>query len=278
MERWWKKIEENKSLITIKQIPVIEAHLDQFSASLKEKIEFANSLVCTEDSISKVKQIRADITKYFNELEKIRKAVKCKVLEPYEAFEKIYKEKIEIPYKESDEKLKSKIDEINNKLKEDIKAEVVEYFNECLASYGIDFVTFDRANIKILLSESISSLKKQAKAFVEKIHNDLQLIDTQEHRDEILIEYKESLNVSDAILKVTNRHKELERVKQDSEQRKLQQERLNETEKAVDNIIAPPTEINNKILTAVFEVKGTKDQLKRLVCFMKQNKIEYRDI
>ena len=121
-------------------------------------------------------------------------------------------------------------------------------------------------------------MKKQAKAFVEKIHNDLQLIDTQEHRDEILVEYKESLNVSDAILKVTNRHKELERVKQDSEQRKLQQERLNETEKAVDNIIAPPTEINNEILTAVFEVKGTKDQLKRLVCFMKQNKIEYRDI
>ena len=82
----------------------------------------------------------------------------------------------------------------------------IKYLN----SKNIDFVTFESANINVTLTASMKSLKEQAKNFIDKIVDDLNLIDTQEHKAEILVEYKQSLNVSQAITTVTNRFKAIE--------------------------------------------------------------------
>ena len=66
----------------------------------------------------------------------------------------------------------------------------------------------------------MKSLKEQAKAFVDKIADDLNLIETQEHKAEILVEYKQTLNVSQAITTVTNRFKDIEEEKKKQEETK----------------------------------------------------------
>ena len=45
----------------------------------------------TEDTVKEIKKLRADLNKRFKELEDERKAVKAKVMAPYEAFEEVYK-------------------------------------------------------------------------------------------------------------------------------------------------------------------------------------------
>lgn len=65
-----------------------------------------------------------------------------------------------------------------------------------MAVLCIDFVTFEQANIGITLSASLKSLKEQAKNFADRISDDLMLIQTQENKAEILVEYKNTLNVS----------------------------------------------------------------------------------
>lgn len=59
----------------------------------------------------------------------------------------------------------------------------------------------------------MKSLKEQAKAFIDKIVDDLNLIKTQEHKAEILVEYKQTLNVAQAITIVINRFKAIEEEK-----------------------------------------------------------------
>lgn len=147
------------------------------------------------------------------------KRSKKAIMTPYEQFEAVYKDCISDTYKKADTELKGKIDSVENELKEQKKAEVKGYFDEYLTATGIDFVTFENANINVTLSASMKSLKEQAKAFVDKIVDDLNLIDTQEHKDEILYEYKQSLNVSNAITTVANRYKAIEEAKAREEER-----------------------------------------------------------
>ena len=71
-------------------------------------------------------------------------------------------------------------------------------------------MTFQDARINITLSASVKALKDQAKDFIDRVASDLLLIDTQEHKAEILVEYKKTLNASQAITTVSNRHKEIE--------------------------------------------------------------------
>lgn len=269
-----------QELIIVKQLPVIEENLKALKAEVETKANRAKSLVVTEESVKEVKGIRADLNKEFAELENQRKLVKAKVLEPYEAFEKVYKECVADSYKAADKTLKEKVDEVEDSLRKEKEGAVVAYFNEYRDSLGIDFVDFNKIGITITLSASLKSLKDQAKAFVDKVCDDLELIKTQEYQDEIFVEYKSSLNVSQAITTVANRKKALqemeERKQKQSEAEVVQQQKVEEIDKIVE-LAAPVAEpvIEEKKFKATFEVKGTIDQLKGLKAYMEREGIEY---
>ena len=160
-------------LIIVKQLPVIEEHLLALKAEIEEKTARAMNLVCTEDTVKEIKGVRSDLNKEFTELETQRKFVKEQVMKPYEAFESIYKDCVSNIYKKADTDLKSKIDEVEEGLKKEKSEKVVEYFNEYLQSKEIDFVTFESAGIKVGMSDSLKSLKDQAKKFIDKICEDI---------------------------------------------------------------------------------------------------------
>lgn len=248
----------SNEIIVVKQLPIIEEQLAEIKAAVKSKVELAMSLVCTEETYKDIKKTRADLNAEFKAWEDKRKEVKAAVMTPYEKFEAIYKDCISDSYKKADKDLKGKIDSVEGELKAKKEQEVKEYFDEYLASKGIDFVTYENANVNVTLSASMKSLKEAAKAFIDRICDDLALIDTQEHKAEILVEYKRTLNVSQAITTVTARMKaiEEEKARQEEAARQAEMARQEEmarqaTEQEQEVILTPPTmeEVQEEVLT-----------------------------
>lgn len=284
----------SNELIVVKQLPIIQERLKELSTEIDKKVENAKSLICTEETVKEVKQVRADLNKDFKDLEMQRKLVKEQVLAPYMQFEEIYKQYVSDKYKNADIELKNKVDSIENELKNRKEQEIRDYFEEYKTANNIDFIAYEQARINVTLSASIKSLKEQAKQFIDKIVDDLKLIETQEHKTEILVEYKQTLNVSQAITSVTNRFKAIEEEKKRQEELKQRQmeeaQRIAEqnikmqeeaTKKALNNFVAPEVlqtpveEKQEEILTLKFTVKGTRTKLKELKQFLESGGYDY---
>ena len=275
-----------KDLIEVKQLPVIEEQLRSVSTVIDERVKNATSLVCTEESVKTIKEIRAELNKEYKEFENKRKLVKEQVLKPYNDFENIYKECISDKFKNADIILKGKIDNVENELKAKKEQEVKDYFEEYKIANNIDFVTYGQAKINVTLSASMKSLKEQAKQFIDKIVDDLKLIETQEHKTEILVEYKQTLNVAQSITSVTNRFKAIEEEKKRQEQKvvhiemngnhEITQKSYEQLENAFNKPLEQPKEEKQEeILTLKFTIRGTRTKLKELKQFLESGGYDY---
>lgn len=268
-------------IIVVRQLPEIEERLQEIKVDVTERVNDAMSLVCTEETIQVVKKIRADLNREFKEWEEKRREVKKAVMTPYENFEEVYKDCITDIFKRGDADLKRKIDSLEDEMKAQKAAEVKEYFDEYLASKNIDFITYENAEINVTLSASMKSLKEKAKAFIDRICDDLNLIDTQEHKEEILYEYKRFFNVSSAITAVQMRHKALEEEKAREAERKAREEAEKAAAEKVATVVetlTPPTVVDEPIepiLTVKFTVRGTKSQLRAIKEFLKNNNYDF---
>lgn len=275
-----------QDLIIVKQLPQIEEHLKELSIDVDKKVEYAKSLICTDENIKTIKQVRADLNKEFKEVEQQRKLVKEQILAPYMKFEDVYKRYISDKYKSADSDLKTKIDLTENEFKAKKEQEIKDYFEEYKTANNIDFITYGQARINVTLSASMKSLKEQAKQFIDKIVDDLKLIETQEHKAEILVEYKQTLNVAQAITMVTNRFKAIEEEKKKEEEKAVHIE-MNEnheiTQKSyeqLENIFnkpleQPKEEKQEEVLTLKFIVKGTRTKLRELKQFLENGGYDY---
>lgn len=287
-----------QDLIVVKQLPQIEEHLKELSIDIDKKVENAKSLICTEENVKTIKQVREDLNKEFKEVEQQRKMVKEQILAPYMQFEEIYKTYISDKYKGADSDLKTKIDTTENELRARKEQETRDYFEEYKQSLSIDFIKFEDAKIKAGLADSKTSLKKQAKDFIDRVNTDLATIMLQEHKEEILVEYKQNGYVlSTAISTVINRTKAVEEAKRKQEE--LKQKQLEEaqriadenikaqteaTKQALENFRVPEQEVlqapmieekQEEILTLRFTVKGTRTKLKALKEFLVNGGYEY---
>ena len=276
----------NNEIIVVKQLPVIVEQLQTVKADVMARVEKALSLVCTEETVVEVKNVRAAINKEFKGWEERRKEVKKAIISPYEQFETIYKDCITDVFKMADTELKVKIDNVENEIKEKRAEEVKRYFYEYADSKGVggEFLSFDKANINVTLSASMKSLKEQAKAFIDRICDDLNLIETQEHKDEIFYEYKRSLNVSGAIKTVVERYRAIEEAKAREAERQAkfeaEQKAAEKVEMVVETLTPPtvvtPAETKEEIYTLQFTVKGTKAQLRAVKEFLEKGGYEYK--
>lgn len=267
-----------RELIVVRQLPIIEEQLKTISVDIQKQVDEALSLEVTEETVKAVKKQRTELTKMFNDLEDRRKAVKSAVMEPYDEFESIYRQYVTEIFKPADTKLKAKIDEVQDGIKKEKADEVELYFTEYCQSKNIDFLTFANTGIRVGLSDSMKSLKDRSAEFADKVADDLALIETQEHKAEILVEYKKTLNASQAITSVKARLEavEAERIRQEAlaEERKRQEEARAKVQEVIQEPIAPPEvvetpEVVEKTVFATsFRVFGTLEQLKALKAFM----------
>jgi len=278
----------SNEIIVVKQLPVIEQQLAQIKEQVAERVSAAMKLVCTEDTVKAVKKARTELNAEFKAWEDKRKEVKTAVMTPYEKFEAVYKDCISDSYKAADKDLKQKIDEVEQELKSKKAAEVKSYFEEYLASKEIDFVSYGQAGLNVTLSASLKSLKEQAKAFIDRIVSDLALIETfTDLKAEILVEYKKSLNVSDAITGVKARAKAIQeeqaRQAAEAERKATEAQRVEAIKAAIPEApaaVEAPTEQTaapapEQKFCIRFTVKGTKEQLIALKKFLNEGEYEY---
>ena len=274
----------SNEIIVVKQLPIIVEQLAQVKEAVIARVETATSLVCTDETVKEVKKARAELNSEFKAWEEKRKEVKTAVMTPYEKFETVYKDCVSDTYKAADKELKQKIDSVEQELKERKAVEVRTYFVEYLASRYIDFVTFEQAGINVTLSASMKSLKEQAKNFIDKISDDLALIDTQEHKAEILVEYKKTLNVSTAITSVTAHFKAIEdekkRIEEAEARRAAEEQHIAEITSALlepEPEIIPPVEEQPQEpeYTLRFKVTATKNKLRELKAFLDNGGYKY---
>lgn len=271
-----------KEIIVVKQLPVIVEQLQTIKAEVTERVNAAMNLVCNEDTIQTVKKIRTELNKEFGGWEEKRKEVKKAIMSPYDQFEAVYKDCITDVFKKADTDLKCKIASVENEEKAKKETEVKRYFTEYATSVlSSDFSDIEQlykfADINITLSASVKSLKEKAKAFVDKVHDDILLISTQEHCSEIMYEYGKTFNVSSAIRTVTERYKAIEETKAREVERQAKEEAEQTAVKKVVDVLTPPTvEIKEQIITTTFTVKGTKAQLKALKEFLNKGGYEYK--
>lgn len=267
----------NKELIVIEQLPIIKATLENLSTEIKEKVDRANSLIVNEDTVKEVKQVRADLNKEFNELELQRKAVKQAIMSKYDEFEEIYKENVSNLYKNADIELKSKIDNVENELKKEKQEEIELFAKEYFKANNIeDVVNFEDINLNITLSSSMKSLKEKTLEFVNKVVNDLKLIELEEYKDEILVEYKKNKDFTQSKLDVVTRHKMLEEIQK--KQQEIQSQ-INDDAKVVEKVeqITTPKEIieEEDLITVTFTITDTKEKIIKVREFMKEEGIKY---
>ncbi len=266
----------NNELITLEQLPIIKYHLEQLSVEIKEKVDRANSLVVNEDTVKDVKTVRAELNKEFNELETQRKQVKSAIMAKYDEFEEIYKENVSNLYKNADAELKQKIDNVENQLKQEKEDELREFVKQHCEANKIH-IEFEQIGLNITLSASMKSLKEQALAFIEKVANDLKLIELEEHKDEILLEYnKNGFDFSKAKLDIITRCKQLEEIKKQQEEVQLQINDEAEIVEKVNEIITPKEIIeDDELITVTFTITDTKENVLKVREFMKKEEINY---
>ena len=273
----------SNEIIVVKQLPVIEQQLAQIKEQVAERVQAAMQLVCTEATVKEIKKARAELNTEFKAWEDKRKEVKTAVMSPYEQFEAVYKDCISDAYKAADKDLKQKIDEVEQQLKTEKLSEVKGYFEEYLASKSIDFITYEQAGINVTLSASLKSLKEAAKTFIDRIVSDLALIETfTDLKAEILVEYKKSLNVSEAITGVKARAKAVQeeqaRQEAEAEKRAAEAQRVEAIKAAAaPAAVEAPAEVQQEEpkLTLRFTVKATRTKLVELKKFLTEGEYEY---
>lgn len=274
-------------LIKLTQLPVIEENLRGLKEQIKNRTAEAVALVCTPETLTTVKATRADLNKEFSVLEEQRKAVKAAIMEPYEAFEDVYKECVSAAFRTADDKLKDKIAAVENGIKEAAEEVAKKYFCDLCQAAHVDFLTWEQSGITISLTDArqktLSTLRGKVADFVAKVAQAVNAISEMDNAEEIMAEYRQSLNLPQAIAAVSDRHRRIEAEKEAAERRKAQREAeaaaVQRVEAVAPPTIAPPVQCIEKPVEKVckchFTAYGTKEQLTKLKAFMIQEGIRY---
>lgn len=198
----------------------IDFNFEEVKAWLSENLEVYRNMVVTEDAIAAAKTDKAKIRKISSAISEQRIAVKKRYLEPYQVFEANMKELSGM----CDEASKN-IDDQLKKFEEQCKA---QKRNDLLAFYQTQnapaWLTFERIENPrwMNVTFSMDEAQKEITEKVNAVNADVESISgfDAEFADEMLLEYRKTMNVSGAI----QRGNELRRMKQERERRRAEQE------------------------------------------------------
>lgn len=266
------------------QAPIIREQLRPLKEQVEREVAEALSLVCTEDTVQTVKAKRTELNQRLKALEDQRKEIKRGVMEPYNAFEEVFRECISDAYKAADVQLKGKVDAVEQEIKQRCENGLREYFAELCAFHHLDWLQFERAGVTVDMAsakkKTPKKLREQLYAFVNRVADDVATIYTMEDAEEIMVEYKRTLDLGQAYRIVVDRHQQIE---QEGQSRQSYAADVSQDQEAVRRVeaVAPPVAVSDvplsdeQVLTTTFTVHGTKAQLIILREFMKQEGIKY---
>lgn len=280
----------SNELITVEQQAVLSERFDIISGQIDEKIALANGMEISDDNYKDAKKIRAGMNKEAKVYADEFKEVEETVLAPWNRCKAAYQEKVRDKYREIDSVLRDKIGEIEGGLKAEKEQEIVSFFEEHRKANDLDFVTYGSLRIKVGLSDSLTSLKKQVSASVEQIAKDRDVIIGMEDGAEVMTEYQNNgYSLTDAIARVKDRHERI-RLQQEAQEKQkaaAAEKKAHEDEikqQLEDEAPSAPVEIEEPELakekgySATFKVTGTIEQLTALSHYLKDNNFCYEQI
>lgn len=272
-------------IIKVAQLPIIEERLRTMKELVDTRVQEAVSLVCTAETVQTVKAERTELRKQFDDLESRRKAVKSAIMEPYNCFEAVYKECVSDAFRAADATLKKKVDDVESEIKRNCENGLREYFDELCAAHHLDFLKYENAGIRVDMASAKQKtprkLREQLVQFVARVSQDVDRIADMDDAEEIMVEYKRTLNAMEAIGTVMERHRRIEEeqaARQARAEVKAQEaEAVKKVEAAAPLILEPPIRMEKKepILTCTFTVQATRKQLIKLKEFLKMEGIRY---
>nr|DAZ15057.1 MAG TPA: Protein of unknown function (DUF1351) [Caudoviricetes sp.] len=273
----------DNSLMKVTQLPVIEEHLRSRKEQTEQRVAEAMSLVCTDETLTSVKNIRAEMNREFADAETQRKAIKAAIMEKYDSFESVYRECIADPYKRADADLKAKIDATESEIKSRCEEMLLGYFRELCAVNEIDFLSFGQTGVKVDMASARAKtpkkLMEQIKLKVDGVAQDMKTIGTMgENAPEIMVEYKNNLDLSLAISVVNERHRRAE-----EEREAVKRHTVTPAARAAgDTVAAAPQVVPKRVeqaaverLTVSFRVTDTRERLRLLKQFLVSNGYQY---
>nr|DAM16820.1 MAG TPA: Protein of unknown function (DUF1351) [Caudoviricetes sp.] len=273
----------DNTLMKVTQLPVIEEHLMSRKEQTEQRVAEAMSLVCTDETLTSVKNIRAEMNREFADAETQRKAIKAAIMEKYDSFESVYRECIADPYKRADADLKAKIDATESEIKSRCEEMLLGYFRELCAVNEIDFLSFGQTGVKVDMASARAKtpkkLMEQIKLKVDGVAQDMKTIGTMgENAPEIMVEYKNNLDLSLAISVVNERHRRAE-----EEREAVKRHTVTPAARAAgDTVAAAPQVVPKRVeqaaverLTVSFRVTDTRERLRLLKQFLVSNGYQY---
>lgn len=274
------KEEINAEIIGTSKIEDNIKKVKEYAIKVKE---YYTGVVFTAVTKNDAEKEKADINKFKKQVEDFRKQIVAKYNEPIKLFEDTAKETEKL-LKETYNLINVQVKAFDDEQLEKVREKIESYFNEYAQSKNIDFVNFSQMNISVtkgLLTSTGNLTKKvqdQINEFVDRCAKDVDLINTLEHKEEILIEYKKNLKSAESIALVMDRYKQLEEMKQEKESAKEQAINDEEMLKKIDSLSAPKVQRQDEIVLLAFEFIGPKESAKIVANTLKSIEGKYRQL
>lgn len=260
----------------------IDFNFEDLKDALTAELELYKNLVFTEDTKADAKKTVAELRKLKKQISDKRIEVKKLYMQPYTDFEAKVKE-LDKLINEPITFISEQIDAFEQKRIEEKRELINEIYLE-LVSEREDIAGYAELN-RVYDSkwENASTSKKTIQeaitSYLDSVDNDIAAIESMESEYEAkaLMRYKETGVLSDALLTIRQWEKQKEEI--------LKAEAEKQAETEVDEILdAPepieefiePTEKNDIMKIARYEVKVDPFQQTQLECYMQECGIQYR--
>lgn len=282
-------------------LPEVKWNREEVKQYAITKAQEYQSIAYTDADVADMKKDKADINRFINAIEDVRKRKKKEYLAPYEKFEAEIKDVLE-PLRKTSVLITQKLDEVEQQYRDARRQKMQEYYQECVGDLR-SLIPFDRTVKEEYYKRSFSDKKlKQAYTdFFSRIREELTALDElpERFRDKAVLKYMESFSLSDALLE-GKRLEELEKTMEERRKRQQEEAEKREAEKrraeqAAANAVpvstepvspksepvvsVPVNDIQEKkeepVLQLDFRVWGTREQLMGLRQYMIDNKIKF---
>ena len=271
---------EFKIITDLSVLPqVIETNGEELKAWLSEKLTQYNALVVTPETIKAAKDDKAKLSKLRTALEERRKEVKRQCMAPYEDFERKYKELLAL-IDEPIGKIDTQIKALDEQEQQEKYNRVKDYFGCCMSSsldVPID-VNFDRILNPKWKNKTIKAdtLEKEIWDTLCRIKADVEELNSyytgSPHYTAIMNTYVQGYDKACALAYAAA-------LVQQEERRKAAQPPAREPEPtpppAYEPTPEPPVQEPSALISGMFRVTGTKQQIIALRDFMRENQIKF---
>lgn len=279
-------------LIVVRQLPIIEERMRAVKEEVDRRIFDSSALVCTESTVKSVKSDRAENRKLLEYIKKQLNEAESALLEPFSKIKEYFQKELIAPLERLDAQQKKDISEVEDGIiKKRCEDGLRDYFYELCAVRRLDWLEYERAGIKVDMASAKAKapkkLREQLAAFVTQVGDAVDRILPLDNAEEIMIEFRRTLDAGQAICTVQERHRRIEEEKAARVARYAELEREEEAVRKVEALdhpvhIAPPEPVkpakdpNEIIPRCTFTAIGaTRAQLWKLKDFMKMEGIKY---